>query len=614
MAAAPDQFLNRALLRHLAGEQLFASGEQCYALGRVRQIRAAKEKVSARVAGNPTRRVKLWRRSGKLFFQCDCEAGRAEQFCKHCVAVGLAWLSQSEGPTSTTVAESRADASADKKDAATRENERRRLASHLKTLDANRLAKLVLEATDYDEILRRRLLLETIGVVRTRAARPRSGRNETEPDFAAYQQILQEAIRPNGYVDFHAMADFVQGIEEAIAPLNELLRDGWHDAVVGLTEFALVELDAASDRVDTGDGMLNRVYDELQRLHLDACRAGPPRSMELASRLLHYELEGGLGIFNNAFRTYEEVLGPVGQAVWRTLLIDEWQQTIGNGADIKTDESGRPAMDHRLFQVQMLMERMARDSGDIEALIALKKADLQGVHDYVALAELLAGAGRLGEAIACAEEARQQFPNSPEKLVWRGFLVTAYAQAGRADDAISLAWDQFREACELEAWRELKALVMRHEPTAWPEWSERALDQVRKQLGPTQQRNADAAESLGTDQSRVVELLIEENLYDNAWLTASAGGCREDLWLRLGMLREREHPDEALTIYQRHINRLLSGRTLGNYHEALALLDRMRSLSAEHQRGAAFDKYRAALRSAHRQKRSFIRLLDTAGF
>ena len=46
-------------------------------------------------------------------------------------------------------------------------------------------------------------------------------------------------------------------------------------------------MDAASDRVDTGDGLLNRVYDQLQHLHLEACKMGNPDRPALAARLLH---------------------------------------------------------------------------------------------------------------------------------------------------------------------------------------------------------------------------------------------------------------------------------------------------------------------------------------
>ena len=49
---------------------------------------------------------------------------------------------------------------------------REQLGLHLRTLDKDRLIGLVLEATDYDDILRRRLLLEMTGVVRGKGSHP----------------------------------------------------------------------------------------------------------------------------------------------------------------------------------------------------------------------------------------------------------------------------------------------------------------------------------------------------------------------------------------------------------------------------------------------------------
>ena len=303
MSAAPDRFLSRHLLRQLAGEQLFASGEQCFARGGVRQIRTGKDRVSARVAGPRTYRVKLWRRRGELQFRCDCEDGRTETFCQHCVAVGLAWLSHPDDAGVPVPGAAEGAPATKQREHARREEERRRVSAYLRAMDPARLASLVLEATGFDEILRRRLLLEATGIAPAPGSRGAKPSSRSRPDVAAYRQLLREAIQPPGPVDYHAMPDYVQGIEEAIAPLAAWLRRGWHKEVAGLAEFVLVELDAASERADLGDPLLNRVYEHLQAYHLDACRNAAADVKELAARLLHYELEGGLGIFNNAVET-----------------------------------------------------------------------------------------------------------------------------------------------------------------------------------------------------------------------------------------------------------------------------------------------------------------------
>ena len=607
MPAAPDRFLSRPLLRQLAGEHLFASGEQCFALGGVRQIRAGTDRISAQVAGARTYRVKLWRRRGELQFRCDCDEGRTETFCQHCVAVGLAWLSHPEEPGAPT-ADAAEGAVNSERDEARREEERLRLAAHLRTLAPERLAGLLLEATDYDEILRRRLLLEAFGIAPTPEARAAKAPRPARPEVAAYRRLLRAAIQPGGLVDFHSMPDYAQGIEEAIAPLAGWLRRGWNEEVMALVEFAVVELDAAADRADTGDPLLNRVYDDLQRYHLAACRHAALDVRALAARLLHYELEGGLGIFNNASKTYADLLGGEGQSAWRSLLIREWRKLASSAAN------GPPpaAIDHRRFQIQMLMERLADAEGDLPALLALKQADLHGVHDHVALAEWLESIGRPAEAILGAEAASRQFTGPHEKRVWRDFLIGAYQRAGRHEAAISLAWEQFQETADLEHFRLLKSLVPGHDASLWPEWRDRALAWMRADASK-ESRTGRTAPAIRPDRSCLVEVLREEKLEDEAWETASAGGCRADLWLWLAGQREREHPDDALAIYQRQIDQILAATGPLVYREAVELLTRVRALLHRCRRVPEYGRYLAALRSAHRKKRAFLRWLDAAG-
>ena len=612
MPAAPERFLSRPLLRQLAGEQLFARGEQCFALGGVRQIRAGKDRVSARVAGARTYRVKLWRRRGELQFRCDCDEGQTATFCQHCVAVGLAWLSHPEEPGASP-----ADAAdrppAAKRDEARREEERRQLAAHLRTCDPARLAGLLLEATDYDEILRRRLLLEAIGIAPAPDTRGARARPRPRPAVAAYRQLLREAIQPGGPVDYHSMPDYVQGIEEAIAPLAGWLRRGWHEEVIDLVEFVAVELDAAADRADIGDPLLNRLYDDLQRYHLEACRHAAPDVRDLAARLLHYELEGGLGIFNNAAKTYAEILGAAGRSVWRELLIQEWRRPAVRAGSGQPGAASAPLIDHRRFQVQMLMERLADAEGDLAALLALKQADLHGVHDHVALAEWLEAIGRPREAVLCAEEASRRFDGPHERRIWREFLIGAYGRAGRHDAALTLAWEQFQEVADLEHFHRLKNLVRDHAADRWPEWRDRALARLRAELPAARGQAEPGPRVARGDGSRLVEVLLDENLIDDAWAAAVADGCRADLWLLLAGRREQEHPEDALTVYRRQIDQTLAAAGLHAYREAVDLLLRGRALWRRARREADYDHYLAALRSTHRKKRAFLNLLAAAG-
>ena len=95
------------LLRRVAGERFFGRGEAYFAEGAVRSLRRDGGGVKAVVQGTRRYRVHLWAEDGDLGYDCTCPVGRDGEFCKHCVAVGLAWHAggQSDGAGVTEDAE-----------------------------------------------------------------------------------------------------------------------------------------------------------------------------------------------------------------------------------------------------------------------------------------------------------------------------------------------------------------------------------------------------------------------------------------------------------------------------------------------------------------------------
>lgn len=593
----PEGLLNRPLLRQLAGDKGFAHGEEYFTKGRVRALHVAGDRVTARVNGSRAYRVKLWRGRGELEYSCNCSVGREEVFCKHCVAVGLAWLA---GPDGQPLEPGERDERRGRKAGVEKDLVREQLQRHLRTVDKERLVALLLESTDYDDILRRRLLLEIIGVGRADSSRRiASPAAPATPDFAAYREILREAIECTGYVDYDAMPEYAQGIEEAIYPLGDLLRAGYAPAVIDLAEYALIELDKANEMVDGGDGSLNAVYDDLQHYHLEACRADPPDPEKLAVRLLEYELEGGLGVFNNAIKAYAEVLGPPGVAAWRRRLVREWSRLPALVQAVQDKRATtRAPIDHRRFQLQTLMERLAETEGDLDTVAAVRQRDLSSAHDYLALAELYQGDGRFDEALSWAERGLQAFPELPDRVGLREFVANAYHREGRHEDAVRLIWDEFKASGGPEHFRKLRVHAEQAGTDAWPRWRERALTHLR-------------AEPAG-DASVLVEILLAEDDADQAWTEARARGCRPELWLRLAERRERQHPADALEIYQQRLEPTIARGGQHAFREAAELLSHIYRLFKRLDRVAEFGPYRDEVRAAHRQKRQFLKLLDAA--
>ena len=74
----------------------------------------------------------------------------------------------------------------------------------------------------------------------------------------------------------------------------------------------------------------------------------------------------------------------------------------------------------------------------------------------------------------------------------------------------------------------------------------------------------------------------------------------------------KEHPSDALPIYQRLIEPTLNRKNKQAYREAIGLLRQIRDLMFRVGKEPEFEQYLAQVRSGHKAKRNFIALLDHA--
>ena len=345
----PGERLDRRALRKLSGEQSYERGAHYFASGRVRSVTEDKGRLSATVQGARAYRVSLWVAHVSVEYACTCPMGRDGAFCKHCVAVGLAWLSEqspiSEGGRKPTV----------------RMGDIRR---YLAVQEKSALIDLLVEHAKENDRLRQRLLL--------RAAR----RQAKGIDLDAFRRAIDAAADTGDFVPYGAVHDYAHGIHDAIDSMDELLREGRANEVVDLTEHALSVVERALQSVDDSDGYMGGILERLQQLHLAACKKAKPDPTQLARRLWAWELSGEWDVFSGAVKTYAGVLGRDGIAAYRQLAEAEWPKVPVLGP------RGADRRDHaRRFRITRVMEALARQTGDVEAVVAVKKRDLSSPYN-----------------------------------------------------------------------------------------------------------------------------------------------------------------------------------------------------------------------------------------
>jgi uncharacterized Zn finger protein len=80
-------------LKRLAGDRSFTRGEAYFEEGRVRSLAERKGVLTGIVKGQNDYRVTLGCEDDEIEYSCTCPVGLDGEFCKHLVALALAWIS-----------------------------------------------------------------------------------------------------------------------------------------------------------------------------------------------------------------------------------------------------------------------------------------------------------------------------------------------------------------------------------------------------------------------------------------------------------------------------------------------------------------------------------------
>jgi len=558
--------LTPAALLKLAGATSIERGRLYHREGRVRDVAATDGEASARVEGSEPYRARLWDEEGTPRFDCTCPVGIDLRFCKHCVALAMALNPELDPPPAPL-----ADPPAPRLDPLAE------VRAFLERQDRDGLIELLMEYAAEDSRLRSKLEL--------RVASTRPDGADVEP----FRRAISDAFDVPDLEDYGDEGSYVDRMYDVLAELSALVETA-PAAAIPLLEDAAERAESALE-VIAGDGDdFPAILEEIAELHLRACEEARPGPEALAARLFELEMRSGYGTFADTAPTYAHVLGDAGLAAYRALAEKVW-------ATVPPLAPRDDCRDPRRYKITRIMEALARADG-VEAIVEVRRRDLSTTGSYLRIAELYRDAGDSGRAIEWAEAGLAAFPERVD-VGLRAFLLEEHQRHGRHDEAMRLAWSAFTDRAGVEAFRRLREHATRAD--AWPEWRERAIAFVRERA------------STPNGSSVFVRILLAEESADEAWREAERGGCSEDVWFELARAREREHPADAIPIYQRRIETSVASGSNRGYADAARLLERLSELFARAGRGTdELALYVARLRARHARKRNFIKLLDAA--
>ena len=575
-----DMKLTQEALRDLTDRGSWERGLEYFEEDRVRSLVEDGGTVFATVEGQRLYRVRLTVLEDRVLADCSCPMGKAGVFCKHCVAVGLTYI---EGASSDGRAAGNAS-----DDPLT---DLDRIRQHLAGMDRSALEEMILDQALWDEGTMQRLIME-------------SASQEASLDTKAMKRVITDATRTGGFVDYRRAGDFAMGIDQVVRGLGKLLEAGFAEEAIPLIEYALRRVERALLHMDDSDGHMSPILDGLQTLHHAACVAAEPNPIQLARRILDWELNGDWDTFYNAARIYADLLGEAGLAEYRKRAEAEWEQVpaLGPGQERETFGGNR-------YRLTGIMEALATESGDLDALIEVMRRNLSSTDSYLRIAEACKAAGESDRAVAWAESGIEAFPDKTDPRLCE-FLVLEYRQLGREEDALDLAWRSFVDRPGLGEYQKLKAQVDRLDN--WPAWREKALDQLQNEESAHDWFKPKVEWRSGpvVYGSPLVAVFLWENAVEAAWEEARKGGCSLSQWLELAERREDEHPEDALRVRQDDVARLVNLTNNAAYEEAIEQVESIRRLLRRNGQEGRFQEYVATLQREFKRKRNFMKMLS----
>ncbi len=578
-------FLSPKLLRDYADGGSFSRGEGYFKSGCVFDLEEYGGKIVAKVSGTHDYKVKLWAEDeDELGYDCNCPYADEGNFCKHCVAVGLAWIAARKG-------EIKQKPSGEK-----RTTKMDDVKAYLQTREKSELVEMLMQEVLNNETLRGQLLLT---VARS---------NPKGVDVKTFRKELKRVfdVSDYDYDDYYSGFGDSEDIENVVKSIEDLLNDGHFEMVIDLCEYGLKKASKALNYVQETDGGLETAIDNLQEIHLAACLKAKPDVEKLASRLFEWEISDSYDVFYDAANRYADVLGKKGLSFYRQLLEKEWDKVSAlKAGDSRSYEGNRS-------RITNMMESLASAEGDIEKLVKIKSRDLSSQSKYYEIAKIYSENKKYDKALEWAERGLSDFPK--DKLDYRlgEFLANEYHRRGRHDEAMQIVWKHFENNSDFSNYGNLKEHADKVKPAStWQTWREKALNLIRQQIAERKNTKSFGWSYHRADNSLLVTIFLHEKLLEEAWQEAVKGDCSEDLWLKLAKIREKEHPTDTLKIYKDRIEPKIKETNNQAYDQALIWIKEVKRLMSKLGRESEFKSYLVALRINYKIKRNFIKLLDT---
>jgi Family of unknown function (DUF6880) len=324
-------------------------------------------------------------------------------------------------------------------------------AADLEALGATRLARLLIEISERNAPVKRRLRLELAG-----ADSPTAAAKEIRKRIATI-------ARSRSFIDWQNRKSLVEDLEAQRRAIVEQLATGLSTEGVDLM-WRFVDLaESIFARCDDSSGAVIDVFHSAVADLVIAGAAKPPPK-ELADKAFDALTRNGYGQFDYLIRALAPALGPMGLEHLKQRMIAlssqpvrkptaKERQVIGwsSGGAIYADEIAERS---RVSTVRLALQEIADAQGDVDAFIAQYEEPVRKVPKIAAkIAGRLLTAGRADEAWQILEATEARRGGWPD-FEWEDARIDVLDARARSDEAQAARWSCFERALSAPHLRE----------------------------------------------------------------------------------------------------------------------------------------------------------------
>lgn len=568
-----ETLISDSQLVMLAGDAAFSRGVQYYQQGMVIHWDKSGSTISADVEGSELYHVTLTLTKQGLSGGCNCPASEGIDFCKHCVAVALAFRAEQakqaqrvEGDTSD------------------------RIHAYVESLDKPSLVEALLSLIENDLVLYQQWSLKAdaaLGVL----------------DHKALKKRITAAFPINrGLFRYSQVSHYFSKAEAVIEQLAEQVPQLPSVKSLALVDYALARMDKALETIDDSGGFRFHCEHLLHTLHIKTVKRLDWPADKLADYLYEKSFGGEEDRYPPIPDAYLDVLNQASQNAYHERLQQALDELPNQTATMEWDDR------YRLTRLREPLLKRAQAAGDLPAILALYQKTISDEKDCLEAAELCIAyeawdqvAAWLTYAAECEAKNNHRWQLERNRLEIRLKL-----HRGEADAAAEQQWGIYQHTQQLEDYRQLVTLIEAHQLAT--DYRQQACDWLLKCI--TQPSEKMPFYQVQRAKDSLLEIYLHEGRLDDAQALCAEHKVSAHLLYQLA--KALPSPDAQIPLYLRLVRLYVEQTNKQGYRQGIALLKELKKSLQTPAQYSAFAHMLTQLHSEFKAKRNFIKWLNEA--